>query len=85
MALRSFVLSCVVLLVGSALAGAQAAETVPVVAQPQKIEDVEGITAENLYLDGRVYIAGQPDEAALGKLAERGVTAVVNARTPSEM
>jgi uncharacterized protein (TIGR01244 family) len=52
---------------------------------PQKIEDIEGVTAENLYLDGRVYIAGQPDEAALAKLAERGVTTVVNARTPSEM
>jgi uncharacterized protein (TIGR01244 family) len=79
MALRSSVLSCVVFLVGFAATYAQTDSP------PQKIEDIEGVTAENLYLDGRVYIAGQPDEAALGKLAERGVTAVVNARTPSEM
>lgn len=52
---------------------------------PQKIEDIAGVTAENLFLDGRVYIAGQPDESAFAELKNRGVAVVVNARTPSEM
>ena len=51
---------------------------------PVKVTDVEGVEAR-LYLDGRVYIAGQPSEAALAKLKERGITAVVNLRTPREM
>jgi uncharacterized protein (TIGR01244 family) len=51
---------------------------------PVKVTDIEGVEAR-LYLDGRVYIAGQPSEAALAKLKERGVTAVVNLRTPAEM
>ena len=51
---------------------------------PIKVTDVEGVEAR-LYLDGRVYLAGQPNEAALAKLKERGVTAVINVRTPAEM
>jgi uncharacterized protein (TIGR01244 family) len=51
---------------------------------PVKVTDLEGVEAR-LYLDGRVYIAGQPSEAALARLKERGVTAVVNLRTPTEM
>ena len=51
---------------------------------PAKVTDIEGVEAR-LYLDGRVYLAGQPNEAALTKLKERGVTAVVNLRTPAEM
>jgi protein tyrosine phosphatase (PTP) superfamily phosphohydrolase (DUF442 family) len=51
---------------------------------PVAIEDVEGVE-RNLYLDGRVYIGGQPTEAALQTLKELGVTAVVNLRTPGEM
>jgi uncharacterized protein (TIGR01244 family) len=52
---------------------------------PQKVEDVEGVGGGNLYLDGRVYIAGQPDEVALAELASRGVAVVVNTRTPKEV
>lgn len=51
---------------------------------PVKVTDIEGVETR-LFLDGRVYIAGQPSEAALAKLKERGVTAVVNLRTPAEM
>ena len=51
---------------------------------PVEITDVEGV-ARRLFLDGRVYVAGQPDRAALAELASRGVTAVVNLRTPGEM
>lgn len=54
-------------------------------APPQKVEDVGGVERGNLYLDGRVYISGQPDAAAFEELAERGVAVVVNARTPAEM
>jgi uncharacterized protein (TIGR01244 family) len=39
----------------------------------------------NLYLDGRVYISGQPDEAALAELRRRGLSVVVNTRTPAEV
>jgi uncharacterized protein (TIGR01244 family) len=51
---------------------------------PAKIEDVEGIARDNLFLDGRAYIAGQPSEEAFAELARRGVTVVVNTRTPAE-
>jgi uncharacterized protein (TIGR01244 family) len=61
--------------------GADGAQPAP----PTKVEDVGGVARDNLYLDGRVYIAGQPDEAAFAELARRGVTVVINARTPSEM
>ena len=54
-------------------------------APPLKIEDVEGVAGGNLYLDGRVYIAGQPSEEAFAELARRGVTVVVNTRTPEEV
>jgi len=53
-------------------------------AMPAEVSDVEGVE-RNLYLDGRVYVGGQPNEAALAMLRELGVTAVVNLRTPSEM
>jgi len=53
-------------------------------ALPKKIEDVEGVRAGNLYLDGRVYISGQPTESAIAELGRRGLTVVVNARTPAE-
>jgi uncharacterized protein (TIGR01244 family) len=51
---------------------------------PQRVEGIEG-THENTYRHGRVYIAGQPSEAALAELRELGVRAVVNVRTPGEM
>ena len=50
---------------------------------PLEITDVEGVT-RRLFLDGRVYVSGQPSHDALIELAERGVTAVVNLRTPQE-
>lgn len=53
-------------------------------APPQKIEDVDGVTGGGLYLDGRVYISGQPNESALAELGRRGLIVVVNARTPTE-
>ena len=52
---------------------------------PVKVEDVDGVVRDNLYLDGRVYIAGQPSEEAFAELARRGVTVVVNTRTPAEV
>jgi uncharacterized protein (TIGR01244 family) len=52
---------------------------------PKKIEDVDGVDGGNLYLDGRVYIAGQPTESAIAELGRRGVTVVVNTRTPAEV
>jgi uncharacterized protein (TIGR01244 family) len=51
---------------------------------PVEVIDVDGVE-RNLYLDGRVYVGGQPSEAALARLCELGVTAVVNLRTPDEM
>jgi uncharacterized protein (TIGR01244 family) len=52
---------------------------------PSKVVDLEGVAEGNLYLDGRVYIAGQPDEDALAELRRRGLTVVVNTRTPAEV
>jgi len=51
---------------------------------PQVVEGVEGVE-RNLYRDGRVYLAGQPNEDALRRFKELGVTVVVNLRTPGEM
>jgi len=53
-------------------------------ALPLAIDDFEGVE-QNLCLDGRVYIGGQPTEDALRKFKDLGVTAVVNLRTPGEM
>lgn len=38
-----------------------------------------------LWRDGRVFIGGQPDEAALARFKEMGVTAVISLRTTAEM
>jgi uncharacterized protein (TIGR01244 family) len=51
---------------------------------PVKLTDLEGFE-RTVCRDGRVFIAGQPTEAALEKLKALGVTAVVNLRTPKEM
>lgn len=51
---------------------------------PAAVEDLEGVTG-GVFKDGRIFIAGQPDENALRRFRELGVTAVVNLRTPSEM
>jgi uncharacterized protein (TIGR01244 family) len=53
-------------------------------ALPREVKDFEG-EVRGLWRDGRVYIGGQPDQAVFGRLAERGVTAVINLRTPAEM
>ena len=51
---------------------------------PAPVEGIEGVE-RRLYLDGRVYVAGQPSADALRRFRELGVTAVVNLRTPAEM
>lgn len=42
-------------------------------------------TDANLTRDGKFYFAGQPDEATLRTLADRGVVKVINLRRPEEM
>jgi len=51
---------------------------------PAPIGDFEGVRGE-VFKDGRLFIAGQPDEDALRRFRELGVTVVVNLRTPAEM
>ena len=51
---------------------------------PCQVTDVDSVV-NRLWLDGRTYLGGQPDVAALGELARRGVTAVVSLRTDKEM
>jgi uncharacterized protein (TIGR01244 family) len=51
---------------------------------PREVKDFEG-EIRGLWRDGRVFVGGQPDQPVFGRLAERGVTAVVNLRTPAEM
>jgi uncharacterized protein (TIGR01244 family) len=53
-------------------------------AVPAQVTDVEGVERA-LYRDGRVFIGGQPSEAALRRLKELGVTAIVNLRGEAEM
>jgi uncharacterized protein (TIGR01244 family) len=52
-------------------------------ALPAPVASIAGVE-QNLFRDGRVYIAGQPSQAALAAFRELGVTAVVNLRTPPE-
>jgi uncharacterized protein (TIGR01244 family) len=54
-------------------------------APPQKIEDLEAEVEGGLYLDGRVFISGQPTEAAFAAFSRRGLTVVVNTRTSEEV
>ena len=51
---------------------------------PERVDAVAGVE-QNLFRDGRVYIGGQPSQAALAALRGLGVTVVVNLRTPAEM
>lgn len=53
-------------------------------APPDSVTDLPGFSGR-IYLDGRVYIGGQPEEDALRALPARDVTAVINLRTPKEM
>jgi len=51
---------------------------------PDTVGDIAGVQSR-LFRDGRVYIAGQPDEGALAMFKDRGVTVVVNLRPYREM
>lgn len=51
---------------------------------PVEVTDVDGVY-RNLYRDGRVYVAGQPDAESLARFKELGVSAVVSLRTAAEM
>lgn len=51
---------------------------------PRELSGFEG-EIRGLWRDGRVFIGGQPDEAALSRFAKTGVTVVVNLRTTAEM
>jgi len=51
---------------------------------PVAVTDIEGVQ-QRVFRDGRVYIAGQPSEAAFERFKALGVTAVVNLRTQREM
>lgn len=73
---------------GAAAAGASAPATPDLgltrEAMPDTVADWPGFNAR-LWRDGRVFIGGQPDSLALRTAAERGVTCVINLRTPAEM
>ena len=71
---------------GTAGAGALSATDLGIVreALPDTVADWPGFNAR-LWRDGRVFIGGQPDSSALCAAAGRGVTCVINLRTPSEM
>lgn len=51
---------------------------------PKEVPSIEGVE-RRLFQDGRVYIAGQPSEAALRKFRALGVTLDVNLRTAEEL
>ncbi len=51
---------------------------------PAPVDGFEGVTG-GVFQDGRIYIAGQPDDEKLRQFQKLGVTAVVNLRTPQEM
>lgn len=83
-----------VVIIGCMLVGACATRTelraarpapagIDLTGTPQAVTDVEGVE-KRLFRDGRVWIGGQPNVAALERLKGLGVTAVVNLRTPRE-
>jgi uncharacterized protein (TIGR01244 family) len=51
---------------------------------PRELNGFEG-EIHGLWRDGRVFIGGQPDEAALARFGELGVTVVINLRSVAEM
>jgi protein tyrosine phosphatase (PTP) superfamily phosphohydrolase (DUF442 family) len=69
---------------GAACASAPKTASIPGPPLPHRVEGIEG-THENTYRDGRVYIAGQPSEEALGVFKARDVAVVVSVRTPKEI
>jgi uncharacterized protein (TIGR01244 family) len=69
---------------GSVQAGSDPALDFDRAALPDTVSDFPGFQSR-IFHEGRVFIAGQPDEDALRALPSRGVTVVVNLRTPEEM
>lgn len=53
-------------------------------APPDTVSDVPGFKTR-IHREGRIYIGGQPDQDALRTMAEHGVAAVINLRTPKEL
>ena len=53
-------------------------------AMPTPVEEFEGIRG-GVFKDGRLFIAGQPNQEAFRRFKELGVSLVVNLRTPGEM
>lgn len=51
---------------------------------PREINSFDG-EIRGLWRDGRILIGGQPDETALGRFQEMGVTVVINLRSTAEM
>ena len=51
---------------------------------PVPVSDVPGVD-QRIYRDGDVFVGGQPSAESLAALAAKGVTAIVNLRTPAEM
>lgn len=51
---------------------------------PREIKNFDG-EIRGLWRDGRILIGGQPDQAALGRFREMGVTVVINLRSKAEM
>jgi uncharacterized protein (TIGR01244 family) len=51
---------------------------------PREVTDYSG-EVRGLWRDGRIFIAGQPDESALKHFQNLGVDVVVNLRTPEEV
>ncbi len=89
--MRSICMACGIFLFGAAglLAGEPAESPKASVElnlgkSPREVTDYAG-EIHNIFSDGRVLIAGQPDQEALRGLASKGVTVVVNLRTPEEM
>jgi uncharacterized protein (TIGR01244 family) len=64
------------------IAGAHAAKEVPA---PVRLDEKQGFQDRIAKVGDDVYVSGQPTEKALRELKDRGVTTIVNLRTPPEM
>lgn len=53
-------------------------------ALPSPVDGFEGVRA-GVFSDGRIYIAGQPNQEAFRRFKELDVSVVINLRTPGEM
>jgi uncharacterized protein (TIGR01244 family) len=72
------------LILAALLAPALAAAAFDGSALPDTVPDWDGFRGR-IHREGRVYIGGQPGHDTLLELPARGVTCVVNLRTPDEM